>query len=157
MAFDIEKIKTLIATAAQAQVDVLELSEAGVDVRIERRVMAGAQAHPAPSGAPPAVPLAGPSHAPAAPRPAQAPPPSSPLHIVRADMAGTFYRAVTPGGEPLVQQGAQVEPGAVLGVLESMKMMNEIGSELRATVERIVCEDGQQVSAGQALFELKEC
>lgn len=157
MAFDIEKIKTLIATAAQAQVEVLELSEAGVDVRIERGVTAGAQAQPAPSEAPPAAPPAGPPPAPAAPRPAQAQPPSSPLHIVRADMAGTFYRAVTPGGEPLVQQGAQVEPGAVLGVLESMKMMNEIGSELRATVERVVCEDGQQVSAGQALFELKEC
>lgn len=157
MAFDIEKIKTLIATAAQAQLEVLELTEAGVDVRIERRGMAGELAHPAPSAAPSAAPLADPSGAPSAPRPAQVLPASSPLHILRADMAGTFYRAVTPGGEPLVQQGAQVEPGAVLGVLESMKMMNEIGSELRATVERIVCEDGQQVSAGQALFELKEC
>lgn len=154
MAFDIEKIKTLIATAAQAQVQVLELTEAGVDVRIEHRLMAGDPAQPAPSGAP----LADPSGAPSAPRAAQTPPPpSSPLHILRAAMAGTFYRAVTPGGEPLVQPGAQVEPGTVLGVLESMKMMNEIGSELRATVERIVCEDGQQVSAGQALFELKEC
>lgn len=153
MAFDIEKIKTLIATAAQAQVDVLELTEAGVDMRIERLAVDAGAACAAPQPAPPQT--AGPAQ-PLAPPASPLPTPPAGRHTLRAAMAGTFYRALTPGGEPLVQPGAQVAPGTVLGVLESMKMMNEIGCELRASVERILCEDGQQVSAGQALFELKE-
>ena len=79
------------------------------------------------------------------------------LDPLTAFMAGTFYRSITPGGEPLVQEGAAVAPGTVLGVLESMKIMNEISSESQGIVKRILCENAQVVSAGQPLFELQEC
>jgi len=156
MAFDIPRIKTLIAVAAQAQVDELELSEAGTGIRILRLAEPAwpivpdiAVAEPLASipSAPPAMKVQAQSEAPA--RPAS-------LHTVTAFMAGTFYRSITPGGDPLVQEGAAVEPGTVLGVLESMKIMNEISCECQGVVKHILCENGQVVSAGQPLFELQE-
>lgn len=156
MAFDIERIKTLIRVAAEAQVDALELSEAGMDIRILRL------AEPVQTVAPGAAvtePLAQTPGAPSAAKPqapAAAPAPPSSVQTLTAFMAGTFYRSITPGGEPLVREGMAVAPGTVLGVLESMKIMNEISSESQGVIQRILCDDGQLVSAGQALFELQE-
>lgn len=145
--FDIERVTSLIAAAAQAQVDELELSEAGLDVRIVRRVDGAA---PAAAAAPVAVP--------AVPLPALvATPAAAPLRTLKAAMAGNFYRALTPDGAPLVEEGASVEPGTVLGILESMKIMNEIESECRARIQRVLCGNGELVAAGQPLFELQEC
>lgn len=149
---DMERVLSLIAAAAQAQVDELELSEAGLNVRILRRADGSAAlATPEP------VPLVSASAA-AAEQPAAAPAPAAvPLRTVRAAMAGNFYRALTPDAAPLVEEGASVEPGAVLGVLESMKIMNEIESECRARLLRVLCGNGEFVAAGQPLFELQEC
>lgn len=156
MAFDIARIKTLISVAAEAQVDELELSEAGMDIRILRLAD---PVQPFASGTAVAERLQQtPGTAPAAQMqaPAEAPAPPSSLHTVAAFMAGTFYRALAPRGEPLVREGTAVAPGTVLGVLESMKIMNEISSESPGVIQRILCDDGQVVSAGQALFELQE-
>lgn len=157
MAFDIARIKSLITAAAEAQVDELELSEAGMDMRILRL------ADPVQPAAPGMAVAEQPARTPSVPlameRQMQAEPPAPPLsvHTLTAFMAGTFYRSITPGGAPLVQEGATVAPGAVLGVLESMKIMNEISSESPGIVKRILCENAQVVSAGQPLFELQEC
>lgn len=149
---DMERVLSLIAAAAQAQVDELELSEAGLNVRILRRADGSAAL-----AAPEPVPLVSASAA-AAEQPAAAPAPAAvPLRTVRAAMAGNFYRALTPDAAPLVEEGASVEPGAVLGVLESMKIMNEIESECRARLLRVLCGNGEFVAAGQPLFELQEC
>ena len=151
MSFDIEKIKSLIATAAQAQVDELELAEHGVEVRIQRHAGAvcavEANAIPAPSTELPAASEAKPVDLPV----------NAALQIIKATMAGTFYRSVTPGGSALVKDGDAVEAGTVLGVLESMKIMNEIESEQRGRVRRVLCDNGELVKAGQPLFELEEC
>lgn len=147
--FDMERVTSLIAAAAQARVDELELSEAGLDVRIVRRVDGAA---PAAAAAP--APVA----APTAALPAvAATPAAAPLRTLKAAMAGNFYRALTPDGAPLVEEGASVEPGTVLGILESMKIMNEIESECRARIQRVLCGNGELVAAGQPLFELQEC
>ncbi|ADU98772.1 acetyl-CoA carboxylase biotin carboxyl carrier protein [Alicycliphilus denitrificans] len=157
MAFDIARIKSLITAAAEAQVDELELSEAGMDVRILR--LADSVQLSAPGTAVAGQPAQTPSAPLAVDRQVQAESAASPppVHTLTAFMAGTFYRSITPGGEPLVQEGAAVAPGTVLGVLESMKIMNEISSESQGIVKRILCENAQVVSAGQPLFELQEC
>ncbi|MEG0225300.1 MAG: biotin/lipoyl-containing protein [Comamonas sp.] len=150
--FDMERVQSLIAAAAQAQVDELELSEAGLDVRIVRRVDgSAAPAAPAPE------PLVSASPAAAAQSAAAAAPAPAAVRTLKAAMAGNFYRALTPDAPPLVEEGASVEPGAVLGVLESMKIMNEIESECRARLVRVLCGNGELVAAGQPLFELQEC
>lgn len=152
---DMERVLSLIAAAAQAQVDELELSEAGLNVRILRRAdgsAALAAPEPVPLVSASAAAAEQPAAAPAAPAPA-----AVPLRTVRAAMAGNFYRALTPDAAPLVEEGASVEPGAVLGVLESMKIMNEIESECRARLLRVLCGNGEFVAAGQPLFELQEC
>jgi acetyl-CoA carboxylase biotin carboxyl carrier protein len=67
-------------------------------------------------------------------------------------MAGTFYRASRPGGEPLAREGSWTAAGAPLCVIEAMKMMTEVAAEAGGTIVRALCEDGQTVEQGQALF-----
>ena len=156
MSFDIEKIKSLIAVAAVAQVDELELSQNGVDVRIQRFADGAdvADLVKVPVTAVPTSPVA--KQTPvlsAVAMPAQA---NVALQILKAPMAGTFYRSVTPGGGALVNAGDSIDAGTVVGVLESMKIMNEIESETQGRIKRVLCDNGELVSAGQPLFEIEE-
>lgn len=159
MSFDIQKIKSLIAVAAQAQVDELELSQNGVDVRIQRFAQAvnavvgttGATSYPVLTAA---VVPSSPINAAQVTEPSQ---PSAALQILKATMAGTFYRSVTPGSHALINAGDNVKVGSVVGVLESMKIMNEIESEHQGRIKRVLCDNGELVSAGQPLFEIEEC
>ena len=156
MSFDIEKIKSLIAVAAEAQVDELELSQNGVDVRIQRfaDVVDAADLEKVPVAAVQTLPVVQQAPAPSAvAMPAQA---SVALQILKAPMAGTFYRSVTPGCGALVNAGDSIDAGTVVGVLESMKIMNEIESEAQGRIKRVLCDNGELVSAGQPLFEIEE-
>jgi biotin carboxyl carrier protein len=73
---------------------------------------------------------------------------------VTAPLVGTFYRAPNPGAEPFVAVGQRVEPGQVVGIVEAMKVMNEITSDVAGRVVRILVEDGQPVEFGQPLIEI---
>lgn len=153
MSFDIEKIKSLIAVAAQAQVDELELSQNGVDVRIQRFADV-ADVENVPVAVVPTLPVVQQTPVPSAVAvPAQA---NVALQILKAPMAGTFYRSVTPGASALVNEGDSIDAGTVVGVLESMKIMNEIESEAQGRIKRVLCDNGELVSAGQPLFEIEE-
>jgi len=98
----------------------------------------------------------------AAPAPAQAEPIAAPappaaeleegLQAVKAPMVGTFYRASSPDADPFVREGARVTPGRVLCIIEAMKLMNEIESEVAGVVREIRVENGQPVEFGQILF-----
>ena len=74
---------------------------------------------------------------------------------VEAPMVGTFYRAPSPGSPPFVEEGDAVAIGQTLCILEAMKLMNEVKSELDGTVRAIHVENGQPVEFGQLLFELE--
>ena len=92
-----------------------------------------------------------------APPPAAAPePPEEELHIVTAEMVGTFYRASSPTAEPFVKVGSQVEAGTVVCIIEAMKLMNEIESDAAGTIAKIYVENGQPVEYGQPLFGVKK-
>jgi acetyl-CoA carboxylase biotin carboxyl carrier protein len=86
------------------------------------------------------------------------PPPPAPAaneHIVKSPIVGTYYESPKPGDPPFVKVGDSVEPGQVLCIIESMKLMNEIESEIAGTVVAKLMESGRPVEYGEALFALR--
>jgi acetyl-CoA carboxylase biotin carboxyl carrier protein len=67
-------------------------------------------------------------------------------------MVGTFYRAPTPEAPPYVEAGQVIEPGQVICIIEAMKMMNEIKSEIKGKIVEVVVENAEPVEFGQPLF-----
>ena len=74
---------------------------------------------------------------------------------VKAPLVGTFYSASAPDAAPFVKVGDTVKKGQVLGIIEAMKLMNEIESEYEGVVEAILVENGQMVEYGQNLFTIR--
>jgi acetyl-CoA carboxylase biotin carboxyl carrier protein len=72
--------------------------------------------------------------------------------LIVADMVGTFYSAPNPSEPPYIAEGDEVEPGQVVGIIEAMKMMNQIESEIGGRVVRILIQNAQPVEYGQPLF-----
>lgn len=70
-------------------------------------------------------------------------------------MVGTFYRASQPGAPPFVEEGDAVTAGQTLCILEAMKLMNEVKTEVEGVVRVIHAQNGQPVEFGQALFDLE--
>jgi acetyl-CoA carboxylase biotin carboxyl carrier protein len=77
---------------------------------------------------------------------------SEDLHVVKSPIVGTFYSSASPGTAPFVTAGAHVEAGQVLCIIEAMKLMNEIESDVAGEVVRIFVENGQPVEYGEPLF-----
>jgi acetyl-CoA carboxylase biotin carboxyl carrier protein len=151
---DLRKLKTLVDLVSESNISELEITESDGKVRIVKAIP-GATTTPAMAPAPaPAL----------APRPADETVPSSdsasapaeaPVddgHIVKSPMVGTFYRAATPGGKPLVEVGASVNKGEPLCIIEAMKIMNEIEADEGGTITKVLAENGQAVEFGQPLF-----
>jgi acetyl-CoA carboxylase biotin carboxyl carrier protein len=74
--------------------------------------------------------------------------------VVTSPMIGTFYASPSPGDPAFVQEGDQVEVGQVIGIIEAMKIMNEIASEYEGTISRILVRNAQAVEYGQPLFHI---
>jgi len=77
------------------------------------------------------------------------------IHIVKSPIVGTFYRAPAPGAKPFVEVGSRVKKGDILCIIEAMKIMNEIKSDVDGVVEEILVENGQPVEYGQPLFKIR--
>ncbi len=77
------------------------------------------------------------------------------LHLVKSPIVGTFYESPSPGAEAFVKVGGHVEVGQTLCIVEAMKLMNEIESDLSGEVIRIFVENGQPVEYGQPLFGIR--
>jgi acetyl-CoA carboxylase biotin carboxyl carrier protein len=75
-------------------------------------------------------------------------------HPIKAPLVGTFYRSPQPGADPFVKVGDVVEPGQTIGILEAMKLMNHVQSDVKGAVAAIVVEDGQWVEFEQTLILL---
>ena len=76
------------------------------------------------------------------------------LHVIKSPIVGTFYAAPSPGAESLVHVGDQVAAGQVLCIIEAMKLMNEIESDVAGEVMRVFVENGQPVEYGEPLFAI---
>lgn len=77
-------------------------------------------------------------------------------YVVKSPMVGTFYRAPAPGAEPFVKEGDKVEKGQVLCIIEALKVMNEIESEVSGIVRKILVENGEPVEYDQPLFYIEQ-
>jgi len=78
------------------------------------------------------------------------------LTAIKAPMVGTFYRAANPEAKPYVEIGQTIEIGHVVCIIEAMKLMNEIKSEVRGRIVEILVENARSVEYGQALFMIEE-
>ena len=87
--------------------------------------------------------------------PAKPSAPESENELVKSPIVGTFYDAPSPGAAPFVKIGDAVEPGQVLCIIESMKLMNEIEAEIAGTLVHKLVENGRPVEYGEALFAIK--
>ena len=76
-------------------------------------------------------------------------------NIIKSPLVGTFYAAPAEDAAPFVTEGSEVKKGQTLGIVEAMKLMNEIESEFEGTVAEILVENGQMVEFGQPLFLIK--
>ena len=77
------------------------------------------------------------------------------LHLIKSPIVGTFYSAPAPNAPPFVKLGDVVQVGQVLCIIEAMKLMNEIESEVAGELVRVYVENGQPVEYGQSLFAIK--
>jgi acetyl-CoA carboxylase biotin carboxyl carrier protein len=75
--------------------------------------------------------------------------------MVKSPIVGTYYEAPSPGAEPFVKVGDHVEVGQVLCIIEAMKLMNEIESDVAGEIVRILVQNGQPVEYGEPLFALR--
>jgi acetyl-CoA carboxylase biotin carboxyl carrier protein len=149
---DLGKLKTLIDLVSESNISELEITEAEGKVRIVKAGVAAVAVAPAPMAAPAVVlPAAAPAAAPVA-EPAPAAPAA---RVIKSPMVGTFYRAASPGAKPFADIGDAVKPGQAVCIIEAMKIMNEIESDLEGRIAKLLCENGQAVEFGQPLFVLE--
>ncbi|MFQ3237159.1 MAG: acetyl-CoA carboxylase biotin carboxyl carrier protein [Paraglaciecola sp.] len=144
---DIRKIKKLIELVEESGISELEITEGEESVRIHR---SGHAAAPVQYGAP--VQQLAPAQAPA---PAAQLPVATPEvtgHRVKSPMVGTFYRSSSPGSKVFVEVGQHVNVGDTLCIIEAMKMMNQIESDMTGVVKEILVENQDPVEFDQPLF-----
>jgi acetyl-CoA carboxylase biotin carboxyl carrier protein len=159
----VDEIRELIALATETGVAELEVQRGDNRVRIRRASFT----------APQEIALAAPSYAAASPPPSFAPAPPAAhsameapkekgekprdpnLVLVKSPIVGTFYEAASPEAPPFVRIGERVQPGKVLCIIESMKLMNEIESETSGIIESKLVMNGQPVEYGEALFAVR--
>ena len=152
---DIRKVKKLIELLESSDLAELEITEGEESIRISRQSSHLAPATPPASTPPPPTPAQ--TQAPPQPAPdTEDHGPQTPAgHQVKAPMVGTFYRAPSPTAKAFVEVGQTVGKGQTLCIIEAMKMMNPIESEVEGTVVAIMVENGQPVEYGQLLFVIQ--
>ena len=148
---DIRKVKKLIELLEESGIAEIEITEGDDSVRISRYPTGGMAVPVAAAPAPVAAPAAAGS-APVAIDEGVAPPVPESGHTVAAPMVGTYYSASAPGAKSFVQVGSQVEVGDVLCIIEAMKMMNQIESDVAGQVVAVLVDNGEPVEFGQPLF-----
>jgi acetyl-CoA carboxylase biotin carboxyl carrier protein len=158
----VDEIRELINLATETGIAELEVQRGDNRVRIRRSIGGSQELVFAPQAAVPrAEPAAVAGAAPASPPPAPAKeqpkePRADPnLLLVRSPIVGTFYEGSAPGAPPFVRVGERVQPGKVLCIIESMKLMNEIEAEVSGIVESKLVMNGQPVEYGEALFAIR--
>ncbi len=155
-----KEIKELIEFLVEKDITEFELERGDVKVRVKR----GGDARPAaPAGvtqSAPAIaaPVAHVTHAAqAAPAPVATVPDveDAGLHLVRSPIVGSYYESPSPGAPAFIKVGDQVKVGQVLCIVEAMKLMNDIESDVEGEVVKILVANSQPVEYGQPLFAIK--
>jgi acetyl-CoA carboxylase biotin carboxyl carrier protein len=157
-----KELKELIEFLIEKDIAEFELERGDVKVKIRRggKHAASAPVETRVSAVPAAlvgaevgaVPVTAGAGAPAAPPEA---PPAEVLHMVKSPIVGTFYEAPSPGAPPFVKPGDTVEVGQVLCIVEAMKLLNEIESDVAGEVVKKLASNGQPIEYGQELFAMR--
>jgi acetyl-CoA carboxylase biotin carboxyl carrier protein len=156
----VDEIRELINLAAETGIAELEVQRGENRVRIRRAsfatsqeiVVAAPSYTPAPSAHPPVAAAAPSAITHEAPKEKPADPG---LVLVKSPIVGTFYESASPDAPPFVRVGERVQPGKVLCIIESMKLMNEIEAETSGIIESKLVMNGQPVEYGEALFAVR--
>lgn len=158
---DLRKLKTLIDLVAESEISELEITEGDGKVKIVKSKpqaettavyspMAMQQMYPGAMPAAQAAPVAAPT---ATVADAEAAAPAQEEgYVVKAPMVGTFYRAPSPNSPPFVDVGKSVSEGDTLCIIEAMKLLNEIETDVSGVVKKVLVENGEPVEFGQPLF-----
>ncbi|HEY6370798.1 MAG TPA: acetyl-CoA carboxylase biotin carboxyl carrier protein [Candidatus Sulfotelmatobacter sp.] len=157
-----KELKELIEFLIEKDIAEFELERGDVKVRIKRageQTIVHAHGEPRFYAVPPAaapelagVPVTAPA---AAVAPPAAPAPEEGLHMVKSPIVGTFYEAPSPGAPPFVKPGDRVEVGQVLCIVEAMKLLNEIESDVAGEIVKNLAVNGQPIEYGQELFVIR--
>ena len=152
-------IKKLIRLVEESEIECLEVSSWGRKVKITQKLAAGSNGHN-----PHPVAAATPAHPAPAPT-APAPTPETKVETaaetadnignmveIKSPMVGTFYASPAPDADPYVSLNEKITTGQVVCIVEAMKLMNEIESEVSGRVVKILAENAKPVEFGQALF-----
>ena len=150
----IEEIESLARMMNEYDLSEFKIEIEGCNLCIRRgAVKNAAPVVVAPAALPAAAaPAALPAAAPAAAGEAPAAAPAAPAAAIESPLVGTFYRASNPESAPFVNVGDRVTPETVVGIIEAMKVMNEIKAEKAGVIKEILVENGQPVEFGQPLF-----
>ena len=153
----VDEIRELINLAAETGIAELEVQRGDDRVRIRRTGFASAPQEAFITTTPAQVPAATPTlPAVEAPRERPEKPAVDPnLVLVKSPIVGTFYEGASPDAPPFVSVGERVQPGKVLCIIESMKLMNEIEAEHSGIIESKLVLNGQPVEYGEALFAIR--
>jgi acetyl-CoA carboxylase biotin carboxyl carrier protein len=161
---ELDYVRGLIAAVDESRIDSLEIDRAGTRIRISKSPPPAVLPYPPAvmAGNAPAAMMAGNSPA-ALPAAESAAATGSAgrgaaahgLAEVHSPMVGTFYRAPSPEAPPYVEVGTRVSKGQTLCILEAMKLMNELESEIDGVVREILVENAEPVEYGQLLFRIE--
>lgn len=151
---DLKTIKQVIDLMKRSELSEFEFEEDGFKLRLSRQ-SANPQT-PIMQSTAPATPVAAPvAHASAtAPVADKAEDPN--VETVKSPMVGTFYRAPSPDSPNFTEVGNKVNPDSIVCIIEAMKVMNEIQSEVKGTITEVLVEDGDAIEFGQPLFKYKK-
>lgn len=155
--FDFEEIRRLVELVQKSGIQEIEVSRFFSRLKIKRNATDGSsvgEGSVARVAAPAPPPVAPPPPEPEAPA-AEAADPDAGLTPIRSPMVGTFYKAAAPDAEPYVTVGQSVSSGQVVCIIEAMKLMNEIESDIGGTIVKVLVENAQPVQYDEPLFLVK--
>lgn len=157
-AMDREEIRRLIELGDTKGLAEFEVEKAGVRVRIKYNRETAVIQYAPPVPAAPAAPRTATPEMNSSAAVAAAPAPrveDKNIFLVKSPIVGTFYAASDPQSPPFVKVGDRVKTGQVLCIVEAMKLMNEIESEVAGEVVKVLAQNSQPVEYGEALFEIR--
>ena len=152
---DLDLIKKLVKIVDTSSVTDLEIEESGLKIKIAKKVRSSqvvTQAQIPVASAQPILQPASTGVIDTAKQKAEAEATAANQHEIKSPIVGTFYRAPAPDADSYVQIGSVVAPGSVLCIVEAMKLMNEIESDVSGKIVKILVENGKPVEYNQPLF-----
>jgi acetyl-CoA carboxylase biotin carboxyl carrier protein len=154
---DFKQIQELIKMINKSNIGEVSIEEKGFKLTIKQKEEAAQNVFTAPQQIPQSYMMPAPIQAPASGTISEKSKPATDtatdnLITIKSPMIGTFYRSSTPGKPPFVEVGDEIVPGKVVCIIEAMKLFNEIESEVRGRIVKVLADDASPVEYDQPLF-----